>query len=333
MEIGVVGSGSIGRRHVSNLLSLGYVNLALISEKSKISEYCAKKANIVFHHSYDEFLATPAECVVICNPTSMHQEYLERAVLSKKHVLLEKPASTSSAGLREIAAQARAQERTVAMVHQFRFDHGIEVLRDYIESGKIGEVIQVSAVQGEHIADFHPGEDYKKSYAARHELGGGVLLTQIHQLDLLNWLFGPFSSVSAVGGNSGHLGINVEDTVSYLLKNDQGLPVYGHVDYLLRPKTMKIFVTGTNGTIEWSYYDSYLKFESSEGHRKNHIINSPLDRDGMFRKLLIDFFDAVNEGHAPRSSLIEGLRSIEIVEAIKLSLASEQTQRITSCVI
>lgn len=331
MHVGIVGLGSIGKRHLSNLVSLGYKNLSVVSERKKIKHYQIEDATICFFDEYDDFLQSTADCVIICNPTSLHEEYLRRALGANKHVLLEKPASTSSAGLAKIAVYADDLDKVVGMVHQFRFDEGIQRLRRYVDKGEIGEILQVNAVQGEHIADFHPGEDYRRSYAARSELGGGVLLTQIHQVDLLNWLFGPFESVYAIGGNSERLSINVEDHSSYLLKNNNGVPVYGHVDYLLRPRTMRISVTGTKGIVEWNYYAARLTFKGETSHDKKIISSWVFDRDVMFRKVLQNFFDSITARTRPRSDLSDGINAIKVVEGIKRSMASGEVERINSC--
>ncbi len=295
MKVGVVGTGSIARRHLSNLLALGHSDLVVASERKKLNYIEISGSVIPCVTDYDQLLHSAVECIIVCNPTSMHEEYLRRAVEAKKNVLLEKPAAIHSAGLTTLIDQPEQRAVTVGMVHQFRFDEGINQLRDYLQSGNLGEVLHVSALQGEHIADYHPDEDYRESYAARRELGGGVLLTQIHQVDLLNWLFGPFDSVYAVGGNSGRLQIDVEDHASYLLTNSSGVPVNGHVDYLSRPKTMKIRVSGTLGILEWDYYQAQFSLMQADETESKVLARWAFDRDLMFRRLLEDFFNsAVN---------------------------------------
>jgi len=328
VKVGVVGSGSIARRHLSNLLALGYSDLVVVSEKKKLNYVVIAGSAIPCVTDYEQLLNSSAECIIICNPTSMHEEYLRRALEVQKHVLLEKPAAIHYAGLTNIMDRLEQEALTVGLVHQFRFDEGISRLRDYLQSGNLGEVLHVSALQGEHIADYHPDEDYRQSYAARRDLGGGVLLTQIHQIDLLNWLFGPFDSVYAVGGNSGRLQIDVEDQASYLLKSTSGLPVHGYVDYLSRPKTMKIRVSGTCGVLEWDYYQAELSLMHADETEGKVLASWAFDRDLMFRRLLEDYFNSVANKTRPRSNLFDGICSLKIVESIKGSMTLGRAERI-----
>ena len=329
MKIAVVGTGSVGRRHLANLLELGLTELIAVSEHGRKTGLEVAGVQIPVLHDYEDALKASVDAVIICNPTSMHLDYLRRAIESGKHVYLEKPASISADGLNHLIAEADGKKLIAAMGTIYRFNECLEELREKLLAGEHGAVLSVETVIGEHIADYHPGEDYRQSYTARAELGGGVLLTQIHQIDWLNWLFGPFDKVFAIGGHRSSLDIDVEDTVSYLLLSANGTPAYGHLDYLQRPKRAGITVTGTAARLEWDLFDCTLNVTPSQANAPTTTLRSAQDRNSMFVAAMKDFLDAIKKSTRPRATLADGQQALCIVDAIKASLASRNTENIS----
>ena len=321
MRIAVVGSGSIGRRHLKNLLSLGYRDLVCVSEFKRLESLTIAGINVEVVHDYQAVLSPDFDCIVVCNPSSMHFDYLGRGVRAGKHILLEKPASTNAEGIREIIAEAALNNIVIAMVHQFRHHPHLEKIKNKVHNGKIGRILRVEAMQGEHIADYHPGEDYRLSYAARAELGGGVLLTQIHLIDYLNWIFGPITAAFGLGGGKSNLDLDVEDNVSFLLHTEEKTPIYGHMNYLQRPKELALNVVGEKGIINWNYYEGSFSLVNERGSFDERETIS-LKRNQMFISVLKDFFQAVRSECRPRSSLEDGLAALKVVEAVKHSIAN-----------
>jgi predicted dehydrogenase len=309
-------------------LSLGHNELLAVSEHRKIQQLSIEGAEIPVLHDFKQAIESQIEIVFLCNPTSMHADYLARALNAGKHVFLEKPAATTATELTTVMKMQRSNSPTIAVGHQFRFNPHLLELKENVEQGSVGRILQVEAVQGEHIADYHPKEDYRQGYAARADLGGGVLLTQIHQIDYLNWLFGPFESVTATGGQTGMLEIDVEDNVSYILQNRDAIGVYGHVNFLRRPKQVRMTVSGTEGTFNWDYYAGLLSWTPSRANASTRTVSSTAPRNQMFRDLVVDFLDAIAGQYSPRSTLEDGLTSLKIVDAIKQSLQSRRSSLI-----
>jgi predicted dehydrogenase len=331
MKLAVVGTGSIGRRHLENLLSIGDCEIVAVSEHHRRTDIEIAGVLVPTVHNYAEILEMPeVEAVVIANPTSLHFDYAQKAVASGKHVYLEKPAAASSEGLGVLATEARHKGLVIAMGTQFRFNEGLVQLKEFLFRGDAGKIIAVSAYLGEHIADYHPGEDFRRSYTARSDLGGGVLLTQIHQVDFLNWLFGPFESVFAVGGKYSDLDIDVEDCVSYMLRARNGVAVYGHLNYLERPKRVAMRVTGTRGTFDWDYFGASLSFTLAIMGGKPETFRSTFDRNSMFIASMKDFFSAIQSGREPRATLEDGFSAVRIVEAVKLSYETGRSVEIAN---
>ena len=322
MRIAVVGTGSIGRRHIGNLLKLGYDDVLAVSEKKKIKTLEVGSRNISVVNDIDAALHGAVDAMFICNPTSLHFRYLEKAIDAGKHVFVEKPVGSVMGDFTNLRKQSEQKKLIIAVGHQFRFNPHLEELRKKVKANFMGNIFRVEAIQGEHIADYHPGEDYRESYAARKDLGGGVLLTQIHQIDYLNWIFGPFSRVFAVSRQPSILGLDVEESVSYFLESHRGYPIYGHMDFLSRPKTVSIQVMGDEHSMIWDYYGGKL-ICSNQGNVDQEPITfeRPVDRNQMFRDVVRDFLEATETGGKPRSGLADGVAALRIVEGIKESLS------------
>src|SRR5204863_4717605 len=94
----------------------------------------------------------------------------------------------------------------------------LKALKILADEGDISGLSGVDIDYAEYLPDWHPYEDYRTSYAARADLGGGVVLTQIHDYDLAWWLFGASRTVTATGGHLSTLEIDVEDTVDAWLE-------------------------------------------------------------------------------------------------------------------
>jgi predicted dehydrogenase len=325
MKIAIVGSGSVGRRHISNLLALGAQDLVVVSEHHKHARFESDGHTLPVVHSYREALDT-ADAVVIANPSSLHARYLALAVEAGKHVYLEKPAALESADLESSIGHAKTRSLVIATGTQFRFCERLIELKQHIDAGTVGRVLSVTATCGEHIADYHPEEDYKISYAARKELGGGVLLTQIHQLDYLNWIFGDFQSVVASGGELAELGIDVEGAATYFLISRTGVPVAGHLNYVQRPKHTSLTVIGSRGQLYWDYGRNRLEVQREGGERE--VTETPFDRNQMFLDCMSDFLACAESGRSPRADLAAGRDSLRLVEAIKQSFGKNEMVRI-----
>ncbi|MCU0269967.1 MAG: Gfo/Idh/MocA family oxidoreductase [Acidimicrobiales bacterium] len=339
--IAVVGSGSVARRHLTNLLALGRRDLLVVSEQRTGSSLDLDGVEVPLTADLDDALERATEGVVVANVTSRHLDTAARAVQAGRHVYLEKPASVSAHGVDELDALARAQGVTVAVGQQLRFHPLVLALRDLVTGERLGPLLAVQAELGEHLADYHPDEDHRLGYAARRELGGGVLLTQIHQVNVLHWLLGAFDTVVASGGNTGRLGIDVEDTVDYLAvpRSDtpgSGTPggdaptpgpvVHGHLDYLQRPKVWTVTVLGTLARAHLDLHAGTLTVLSQTGTADTIPVEQ--DRNALFVAALEDFFAALAEGRPPRCTLAEATTDLRLVDAIRRSMRSHQVEAI-----
>src|SRR5262249_20464796 len=136
-----------------------------------------------------------------------------------------------------------------------RFHPGLREIKTWLDSQAIGRVISAQAHWGEYLPDWHPWENYRNSYSARSELGGGVTLTLCHPFDYLRWLLGEVESVSAMTQERAGLETDVEEAVQATLRFVSGAIGNVYLDYLERPRAHWLWIVGEKGTIRWDESD------------------------------------------------------------------------------
>jgi predicted dehydrogenase len=193
--------------------------------------------------------------VIVSNPTAMHLDIAIPAAEAGCTILLEKPISHSMQGLDLLQQAVKKSGAKVMVAFQFRFHPALMRAKQLISDGEIGRVISAHVHFGEYLPAWHPWEDYRKSYAARADMGGGVVLTQCHSLDYLPWLIGKVSSAWGMTAKLSDLEVDVEDTAEIGLRFEEGALASIHLDFNQQPPTHQFTVTGTTGSLKWDHAD------------------------------------------------------------------------------
>ncbi len=174
--------------------------------------------------------------------------------------MLEKPVSHSLDRLDILQNAAQNSGSKILVGFQFRYHPTFNKARELIQSNVLGSILTVHAHWGEYLPQWHPWEDYRQSYAARADLGGGVIVTLTHPLDYLRYLLGNIESLWSFNGHISSLEVNVEDVAEIGLKFANGAVGGVHVNYFQRPPVHRLEIVGTNGTLRWDNADGILQF-------------------------------------------------------------------------
>ena len=334
-----VGLGSIGQRHLRNLhLLLGdrvevmayrrRGERAVLDDNQRhvAGEDLIAKYGIRIFPDLDEALAANPQVMFVTSPSSLHLEPALRAAEAGCHLFIEKPLSHSLEGIEELICRVEASEIVACVGYQWRFHPAYRRIRDCLALDLIGKILAVRVDVGEYLPAFHPYEDYRRSYAARNELGGGVLLTQIHEFDYLYGLFGLPRRVFAVGGHLSSLEIDVEDVASSLLeyrsKDGAPLPIHVHQDYLQRIPRRRCEIIGEVGTIHWSLSDAFLTRSNDRGEIAERHDYTEYSRNQLFVDELSHFFRCIDGHGSPVVSLRDGVASLRMALAARQSMAT-----------
>lgn len=314
MKFLICGMGSIGVRHFQNLKKLGHNDIILYSTgQSVYPDVQNIIANTPRFSDINEALSHSPDVCIIANPTSLH---VETALLAAKHgchLYIEKPLSHSLEGLEELNTIVDEKNLITLVTYQFRHHPHIRLLRDLlVDEDKFGRPLWVSAQWSEYLPDWHPWEDYKKGYSARKDLGGGVLLTQIHPLNYLSFIFGGLKKLTVLTQSTGSLGIDVEDIADIQIEFENAMTGVIHIDYLQKPRVHKMTIVTTSGRFEWDCHQNTLVFLNREGQQVS-FPNEKFERNDMFVEMLENYISCIKSGKQTVCSIREATRELSLL--------------------
>jgi len=319
MKFLIAGFGSIGRRHMRNLLALGERDILLYrSHKSTLPE--DELTGFTVETDLSQALAHRPDAVIISNPTALHLDVAIPAAEAGCHLMLEKPIASSLEGIDRLKAAMQRSGSRALVGFQFRFHPGLQKIAFLLQEGAIGRPLSARAHWGEYLPNWHPWEDYRLSYSARSDLGGGVVLTLTHPIDYLRWLMGEVSSLYALTGQISDLELQVEDAAEITFKFLQGGFGSLHLDYYQQPPSHTLEMTGTRGLIRWDNADGAVHvYRASPGLWETFQAPAGFERNDLFLAEMRHFRDVVSGIAQPLCSLQDGVRALELALAVHQS--------------
>lgn len=339
MRFLVAGLGGIGQRHVRNLRTLvpsadilAYrvrrdspaLTDGLTAEPGRSVE---EKYGLRVFADLDAALAERPDAVLVCNPSSLHMPVAVKAAQAGCALFIEKPLSDTAAGTSELIDLVERGSLVGLVGYQLRFHPGLRRAQALLEAGAIGRVVAVRIEVGEYLPGWHTYEDYRQMYASRADLGGGVILSQIHELDYVYWLFGMPTRVFALGGHLTRLEVDVEDTASILLEcivDGRAVPVHVHQDYIQRPPSRTCEVIGDAGKILVDLRQMTLTAFDAEGNVMESSSNPGFERNQLFLDEMTHFLACLDGRENPSVSIRDGAQSLSIALAAKRSIDTGQ---------
>ena len=327
MKFLIAGLGSIGRRHLRNLIALGETDIVLLRTRRATLPDDELAGYPVETDLAEALERHRPEAVIVANPTSMHLDVAIPAARAGCHILLEKPVSHSLDRLDILQGAAQNGGSRILVGFQFRYHPTLNKARELIGSGALGKILTVHAHWGEYLPQWHPWEDYRQSYAARPELGGGVIVTLTHPLDYLRYLLGDVESLWSFNGHISPLDVNVEDAAEIGLRFANGAVGGVHVNYFQRPPVHRLEIAGTYGTLRWNNADGVLHlfrmpapFGSFSDQPPAPVMESFPPPEGFERNQLFvaqarHFIDIVRGESEPVCTLEDGIQAVRLAQA------------------
>ena len=333
MKFLIAGLGSIGRRHFRNLIALGEKDIVLLrSHRATLpdDELAGYPVETDIHSALTKH---KPDAVIVANPTSLHMDIAIPAAEEGCAILLEKPISNSLDRLDELQKAAEKSGSKILVGFQFRYHPTLNKARELIQQNALGQILTVHAHWGEYVPQWHPWEDYRQSYAARADLGGGVIRTLTHPLDYLRYLIGEVESLWSFNGHVSSLEMDVEDVAEIGLKFASGAMGGVHLNYVQRPPVHRLEIVGTDGTVRWDNADGILHFYKMTTAFGTFSDNPPapivetfappegFERNQLFLAHTRHFVESARGESEPRCTLADG------AQALRLALAVQESQK------
>jgi predicted dehydrogenase len=337
-----VGLGGIGQRHLRNLRALLGDAVEVVAhrvrrERQTLDDTLQVVPGVDLERQYgvqvcsdlEAALARKPDIAFITNPSSLHVSAALQAARQGCHLFIEKPLSHSLEQVSELAAVCEEQRLVTCVAYQLRYHPGFVRLRELLGAGVLGRLLSVRAEVGEYLPGFHPYEDYRRMYASQSALGGGVTLSQIHEIDYLCALFGTPRRVFSMGGHVSSLEVDVDDVALSLLeftRADGGsLFVELHQDFWQRPAQRSCTVVGERGKLVWSLSGRFLEHCDESGRVLERQDYTKVPRNQAFMDELANFLGCVIRGEPCSPSLRDGALSLEVALS-QLASQREGTQ-------
>ncbi len=316
----VTGCGSIGKRHIGNLIALGEEDIRAFDIRADRREEVKSLFGIEVLDDWAAVWNACPDAAVITAPTSMHVSLARQAADHGCHLFIEKPLSHSPDGVDDLLAAVRERGLVTLVGCNMRFHPGLARVKEMIDEGAVGRILAMRVEFGQYLPDWHPQEDYRRGYSARAELGGGVILDAIHEIDYLRWMLGEIEAVACVAGKLSDLDINTEDTAAILFRCSSGAIGEVHLDYVQRTYSRTCHVIGQEGAIRWDYLTGDVTRSCGGGTDREVYHNPPgWEPNQMYLDELRHFLKCLDGEEEPCLDVSEAARVLEGALAAKES--------------
>lgn len=306
----VVGAGSIGERYIRNLWRLGHRNIAVL-RKRNFPFRDIGEAEVTVINSWVEVDQIKPFAAFICTPTFLHLENALACAERGIHVLVEKPLSHSLSGIDQLISVAKKNKVYVQVGYMMRYYPWLQEVRALVQASTFGKLQYMSSYWGEYLPDWHPWEDYRGSYAAQREMGGGVALTLSHDLDVCNWLAdaAPYKW-SKLLNNTAKLDVNVESGADFLLHYPAGIGAHVHLNFYQRVKERWYQYIFDEAVIRINFFTHERTIKTATEEKADRL--DDFDRNDLFVAQIEYFFKSLEIPFNSEKNLRESARIIEI---------------------
>lgn len=256
MKILIVGLGSIAKKHIKAILQLDEsAEFFALRSNSNSSEV----ENITNIYTLKDIDMAIIDFIIISNPTSEHFSVIRKLEKYNKPLFIEKPLfSEISEETTQLVKDIEKKELPTYIACNLRFLEAIKELKIQLENVRINEV---NVYCGSYLPDWRPGIDFRTVYSANKEMGGGVHIDLIHELDYVYWLFGQPTSTQSYFSNQSSLGISAYDYANYLWHFD-GFSVSIVLNYYRKDNKRTIEVVTNKGTFLLNLLNNTIEFNN-----------------------------------------------------------------------
>ncbi|MFW2545629.1 inositol 2-dehydrogenase [Primorskyibacter sp. 2E107] len=323
LRIAILGAGRIGQVHARAIASVPGATLVAIADAVEAAARALHDQYGCEIRTIDEIRqADDIDAVIICTPTDTHANLIEDFVKAGKAVFCEKPVDLDVARARQVIETVAAENGTLMVGFQRRFDPDFRALKAAIDEGRIGEVEMVTLTSRDPGA---PPPAYIQS-------SGGIFRDMtIHDFDVARWLLG--EEVETVMAQASVLTdpeigkLGDYDSVNVILRTASGKQctitntrraTYGY--------DQRIEVHGSAGSVSaMNHREANIEIANGDGYTKPPLLNFFMSRyTAAYAAEIAAFVEAVQSGAATPTTGLDGLRALELADAALQSAKTGQ---------
>jgi predicted dehydrogenase len=315
----VVGYGSIGKRHVSNLAMMDRIEKIVIVTGQKVADRHSPGEKLEFVPSVSDALAAvpsdPAfDFAVVCNDTSRHMETAILLAGKGINMLVEKPLSHSLEGLGLLNEIVEERAIKVAVGYNMRFLGALTAVKEELERNTFGKCCFARIEVGQYLPSWRAGRDYRESYSASRERGGGVDRDLSHEIDYMRFLFGDPDEWKVMKARTGMLDLDAPDVFEGIYRFPNDFMCSVHMDYLCPDSKREMRLVGSSGIAACDFIKKIIRIETNNGTVKTITDEALFDMNRTYVDELSRFMQSVAEDKQPAVTIDDGARVLELIE-------------------
>ena len=321
----VVGTGSIGKRQISNFIKYFQIDIADVRKDRILETEKQFDINKSFLDYKKALKNEKYDAVAITVPPHLHLPVAKLAVKKKSGLFIEKPLGLNSKGWKEINKICKKNKLINYVAYCHRFIPYLSRLKKLLNKKIIGEVYCAHLKWSSYLPDWHKYEDYRNFYMSKKKQGGGSLLDDSHGIDLVRYLLGEAKSVNALVTNISELEMSSDDSFFATLKMKNNKIVQMSFDLFSRTPRIYIELTGKKGTIIWDRVNHLIKIYKrnnnkwkTEKYDLKNLMSMYPNQAKYFYNCLIKKKDTIN-------NIQEALKTQRIIDA---SFKSNKLQKV-----
>lgn len=308
MKVGIIGFGSIGNRHYKNLLFYTK-DIVVLSQRSDVPTPAVAVKNL-----NDFAKLGPYDVIFVTNETHKHFDTITACLkLNPRAFFIEKPLSHNIEGLVRLAGQLKKRKISTWVGYCLHFYAPLMRVKEILNSGRLGKIFYMRVSAGQDLAEWRK-RDYRLSYSANRNKGGGVMLDLVHDINYPAWLLGEkLTPKASYIDRISNLDIQSEDFADCVFKSDSGIIVSVHEDYIRRPGCRALEVAGEKGTLLWNSVSNLITLETGTSRTFKKVA---VEHNDMYEKELKHFFRLFSSGKY-FSNFNEAIKDIKNIERLK----------------
>lgn len=314
MKALVVGCGSIGRRHINNLGSLDKIEI--------ISVYTKVKDCLSFLDTTDdkvkviENLDNPkADFAIVCNETYKHLDVAILLAQKGINLFIEKPISHNLNNIDKLKAIIAKKRLRLFIGYNLRFLHAMRFIKEQLDKNIIGDLYFANIRAGQYLPQWRQNIDYRDSYSADRDKGGGVSLDLSHEIDYMRYLFGDPIDWKIIKTKVSGLEIDSDDIFEGIYRFNNNFVCSVHLDYIVTEKERKIKIVGSKGSLQCDFIKKKIKIKKNNNEEITVYDDESLfDVDKTYIEELKHFIESIEADSRPSITIEDGVKALELIE-------------------
>ncbi len=303
LKVCFIGVGSIAKRHIRNLHAIcDEKGIAITVDAFRRTREVIEGVEDIYCSESD--VPGDYDVIFITNPTELHLQTLKQFHDKGKHFYIEKPVVSLSQI--EDAKLFQTRDGSVYYVAcPLRYNAVIQWIKNYVDPSN---VISVRSISSSYLPDWRPGQDYRNTYSAHKDMGGGVSIDLIHEWDYLAYLFGWPKFVYSLIGKKTDLEIDSDDYAIYIAEYMDKIAEL-HLDYFGRKTIREVQLFTKNDTIIGDLANNKISFLSA-----GESIDFHEERDDYQKRELKHFLDMIFEKKYNENGYNHSIRVLELTQ-------------------